>query len=245
MCFHTSIFITLDELAIRYGKKNHVHHTGIQIEEKSYHVSAFTDPEYPIITANEEIQIYKWELIPFFIKNRTEAEEIRKRTKNARAETIFEKPSFRTSILRRRCIIPATGYFEYHHLDNKQTEPYFIFLKENEIFSIGGVYDFWQDPDTMEIVKTFSMITTPANEMTNWIHNGGKNPGRMPFILHKQNEKKWLDVNTTKEEIQALLKPFPANEMEAYVINRNFIKKNPQDPTIIHPEIIKNEGKKR
>jgi len=234
---------TIGQLASRYDKKTNLVEKEKEILENNYHISAFINPDYPIITRADEIQNYKWGLIPFWVKPKgvtqddikttiDEAEKIRKGTYNSRAETIFEKPSFRTAIEYNRCLIPSTGYFEYHH-NNDTITPYFIFLKETEIFSIAGVYDEWVNPDTGELIRTFSMITTEANELAGWIHNGGKNPGRMPVILSENDEKRWLNKDLSKKEINALLRPYPAMFMDAYIVCKDFYKKNPHDRSII------------
>lgn len=131
-----------------------------------------------------------------------------------------------------RILIPSTGYFEYHH-EGKETTPYFIFLKDEELFSIGGISDTWKNPETGEEFETFSLITTPANELTGWIHNGGKNPERMPYIIAQELEKAWLNPDATKEELHDLMKVYPAEKMDAYIVKKDFIKRNPKDPEII------------
>ena len=79
---------------------------------------------------------------------------------NARAETVFELPSFRSPVLSKRCLIPATGYFEFHHRD-KNAIPYYIFLKDEAIFSFGGLYEQWRNPVTNETERTFAILTVP------------------------------------------------------------------------------------
>lgn len=138
-------------------------------------------------------------LIPFWIKAKQEAEEIRKMTLNARADTIFEKPSFREPIIKKRCLIPSTGYFEWRHEGVKKI-PYYIYLKDEKIFSI---------------------ITTDTNSLTDYIHNAKH---RMPAILSKEDEEKWLDPTLPKKEISSLLKPFEAERMDAFTIKKNHQK---------------------
>jgi putative SOS response-associated peptidase YedK len=193
-------------------------------------------------------------LIPNWLRapgSEKELQAWRTKTINARCETIFEKPSFRTPIIKGRCLFPATGYFEYHHettgstgstgsptagsLTNGTKTPYFIHLKDTELFSMAGIYDRWQSPDGQEIYS-FSLITTPANELTGWIHNGGTQSGRMPVIISEEDEKRWLQPDLTFSEITALMKTFPAEHMQAYAIKKDFIKKNPNDATILEAD---------
>ena len=89
-------------------------------------------------------------------------------------------------------VVPVTGYFEFHH-SGKEVTPHYIFLKDEEVFGLRGLCDEWEHPDTGEIVQTFTVLTVPANELCRGIHNGGKNPFRMPLIIGKENENRWLD----------------------------------------------------
>lgn len=95
---------------------------------------------------------------------------------------------------------------------------------------MAGIYDRWLDKETGEEYDTFSIITTDANPLTDYIHN---TKHRMPAILSKEDEKKWLDSSISKTDIESLLKPFEADRMDAYVIENDFIKKAPTDPTIL------------
>lgn len=234
MCFHNSMNKRLKQLAERYGRKTDIVETYKEILEKKYHVTAFTNPDYPIITKEEEIQDFKWGLIPFWTKDMEKAKDIRKKTYNARAETVFDLPSYRMPIRKQRCIIPSTGYFEWRHEKGNKI-PYFIYVKDQPVFSMGGMYDYWINPETGEEISTFSMITTEANELTGYIHNGGNNPHRMPLILSPENEEKWLSDKLSAEDIKSLLKPFIADKMDAYMVDKNFIKMNPEDKDIIEP----------
>lgn len=232
------------KLAKRYRRQSDIVEIYQDILNERYNVSAFTNPPWPIITHENEIQVYTWGLVPFWIKakgnretDRKEAVEransIRKRTYNARAETLFELPSFRTPIRHNRCIIPSTGYFEYHHQPDGTTTPYYIYLKNEPVFSMAGIFDSWLNPQTGKEEYTFSMITTEANDLTGEIHNGGKNPHRMPLILPREKEETWLKPSLSETEIKSFLKTFPSNDMDAYVVRPDFRKKNPHDKTIL------------
>ena len=217
------------KLAARYGRKSDVVEIYQDILNEQYHVSAFTFPKYPIITTLKEIQVFNWGLIPFWIKTEEDADEIRRMTLNARADTIFEKPSFREPIMKKRCIVPSTGYFEWRHEGTKKI-PYYIYLKDEPIFSMAGIYDSWLDKETGEELSTFSIITTDTNPLTDYIHN---TKHRMPTILPKEDEERWLDPDLQKADVTSLLKPFDANKMDAYIIEKDFIKKISTDPTIL------------
>lgn len=218
------------KLAAHYGRKSDVVEIYQDILNEQYHVNAFTFPKYPIITTSDEIQVFNWGLIPFWTKDEANANEIRRMTLNARVDTIFEKPSFREPIMKKRCIVPSTGYFEWRHEGTKKI-PYYIYLKDEPIFSMAGIYDSWLDKETGEEHSTFSIITTDTNSLTDYIHN---TKHRMPAILSKENEEKWLNPGSQKADIASLLKPYDAEQMDAYVIENDFIKKKPADRTILN-----------
>lgn len=229
MCFHNSMSAKAIKLAARYGRKSDIVEIYQDILNEQYHVNAFNYPKCPIITESDEIQVFNWGLIPFWIKDEKNAEEIKRMTLNARADTIFEKPSFREPIMKKRCIIPSTGYFEWRH-EGKKKIPYFIFLKDEPIFSMAGIYDSWLDKKTGEVKQTFSIITTDANPLTDYIHN---TKHRMPAILSKEEENRWLDSSLSKTEIDSLLNPYEADKMDAYIVENDFINKASTDPSIL------------
>lgn len=131
--------------------------------------------------------------------------------------------------MKKRCIIPSTGYFEWRH-EGKKKIPYFIFLKDEPIFSMAGIYDSWLDKKTGEVKQTFSIITTDANPLTDYIHN---TKHRMPAILSKEEENRWLDSSLSKTEIDSLLNPYEADKMDAYIVENDFINKASTDPSIL------------
>ena len=213
MCYHNSL--TADEMTLSGRYKS-------QWKENSYkpryHENAFSFAKRPVITSEEpdKFNMYSWGLIPFWVKSKEEANKMRGYTPNAMCETVFEKPSFRGAIKTKRCLIPSTGFFEWRD-HNKKKYPYFIKLKNEEIFSMGGIYDEWVDKETGEIFNTFSIITTEANPLMAKVHNVKK---RMPLILNRETEKEWLYPSLKPEDIKALMKPFPEQEMEAHTIGK-------------------------
>ena len=229
MCFHNSMSKKAQQLAARYGRKSDIIEIAQDIINEQYHVNAFNFPKYPIVTTSDEIQVFNWGLIPFWIKTEEDADEIRRMTLNARADTIFEKPSFWEPIMKKRCIVPSTGYFEWRHEGGKKI-PYYIYLKDEPIFSMAGIYDTWLDKETGNEHTTFSIITTDTNPLTDYIHN---TKHRMPAILSKEDEEKWLEPGLSKAEIATLLNPYDADLMDAYVIRNDFMKKVPTDETIL------------
>jgi len=237
MCYFVSLIKSKVLLEQRYQAKF--------LNEKKYKpkylFSAFTLPFLPIIKNgdNKYIHMHHWGLIPFWSKDTKKAEDIRFKTFNARAETIFEKPSFKYPILRKRCLVPVNGFFEWREYKGKKY-PYYVKLKSQEIFSLGGVWDSWKNNKSGEIVNTFSIITTPANPLLEKIHNRKK---RMPVIINIENENLWIKNNTEKKIIKSLLSSYSEKNMETYPVSKllSSRKSNKNDPNIIkkhyYPEL--------
>lgn len=185
---------------------------------KFFHVSGFIHPQVYVITQEEPqwIQAYEWGLIPAWCKDEKQAEEISNHTLNAMCETIFEKPSFRASIRKKRCLVIVSGFYEWHTLGKKKF-PFYIHHKSGEFFSMGGIYEHWLNKTTGELHRTFSIITTPANRLLSVIHNSKM---RMPLIFTKKDEKQWINHDLSKEKITSLMKPLPDGELKAYSVSR-------------------------
>ena len=232
MCFYSSSSKRALALAKRYGRKTNIIEMAQEILDEQYKITAFSHPDCPIITANEDIEIAKWGLIPHWTKTINDAAKIRKMCLNARSETVFSKPAFRGSIHSRRCLLPVTGYFELQQT-KQGVIPYHIFLRNEDIFSIGGLFEKWYNADTKETIQTFSILTTAANELCSTIHNGGKNPFRMPVIIGKENEELWFDNSLKEDDIRQFFQPFETTLMDAYPISKDFLKKSPKDPSVI------------
>ncbi|UJH91675.1 SOS response-associated peptidase [Antarcticibacterium sp. 1MA-6-2] len=133
-------------------------------------INAYTFNRTPVITAENkgEIQMFNWGLIPFWAKS----DNIKKSTLNARIETATEKPAFRNSV-ENRCLTIANGYYEWQWLDpkGKQKQKYLIQPKGQEIFAFAGIYSTWKKPDNNELINSYSILTTEANELMSRIHN--------------------------------------------------------------------------
>ena len=214
MCYFSSISVSFKIIEDRFGVKF------IQSEsfKPVFSACGFNLPALPVISNqnSEGIDLLNWGLIPFWVKDGLAADGIRQRTLNARSETIFEKPAFRQSIISKRCLVLANGFFEWRHIGS-ETFPYYIQMKNHEPFAFAGVWDRWINPDTKEQIKSFAIITTRANSLLAKIHNIQK---RMPVILPREKEKEWLSSGLAKGSIEALLQPFDAEQMEGYQVAR-------------------------
>jgi len=197
----------------------------LEIEEGSYkpRYNCAPSQNLPVISNAEpgRLSFYRWGLIPFWAKDMT----IGNRMINARAETILEKSSFKHPFQHNRCLVPSDGFFEWKK-ESKGKVPYRIITKDNAIFAMAGIWDTWKDSEGT-ILRSFSIITTEANELMQPIHD------RMPVILLPEYEKEWLQGSDAITLLN-FLKPFPSELMEAYPIS--MLVNSPLNDS---PEVIK------
>ena len=166
--------------------------------------------EVPIVvreSPNRAVMM-RWGLVPFWAKD----PKIGNKTINARAETVQTKPAYRASLKRRRCIVPATGFFEWKRAKDGKI-PHFIKMKDDSFFGFAGLYDRWKAPEGSTLVS-FTIITTQSNAVMSKIHD------RMPVILEPENEDMWLgNQPLDADQLSSVLRPFPARLMEAYEVS--------------------------
>jgi len=190
-----------------------------------FHTTGFMHWKLPVIVQNDKkkFDFYQWGIIPKWTKSIKEGLIFSNKTLNARAETIFDKASFKSAIKKNRCLIIADGYYEHHHHKGK-TYPFFIELKNKKPMSLAGIYEKWVDKETGEVFFTTAIITTKANSLMQKIHNNPKmKESRMPLILNKEDEMNWLKEypeNDLQNQLKKLIRSFDAKEMEAYTVNK-------------------------
>ncbi len=219
MCGRYSEAKNLKEIAERFD---------LEPEEEDYQPTYNASPtmKLPVITNTDpqQLSFMQWSLIPHWSKTK----EIKSTTFNAKAETLTEAASYRALITSKRCLVPAAGFYEWKKITppakdmfgndipapkTKQAkQPYFINLKNDQLFSFAGLWDEWVDKASGEVLHSFTIITTEANALVKPIHD------RMPVILSPEAEKLWLAGNLPKEELLALLQPFNPEEMKAVPI---------------------------
>ena len=147
---------------------------------------------------------------------------------NARAETLAEKPSFRVSLGRRRCLILADGFYEWQAVGKKKV-PYFIRLLDDRPFAFAGLWESWQGPDHT-LVESCTIITTEANSLMRPIHD------RMPVILPSECHQRWLDpALRDTAAVTPLLRPYPAQDMTAAPVSAYVNSPAHDDPRCIEP----------
>lgn len=188
-----------------------------------FHITGFEHPKLPVITNEhpDEFNLFQWGLIPTWVKDQQQADEIHNKTINARGETLFEKPAFKKSASNKRCIIMVDGFFEHQH-QKKQLVPYYISLKDGAPISLAGIWEEWENPENGMKLSTVSVVTTLANPLMAEIHNNPKlKEARMPLILPAELESEWLtEINEkiSEEQVKALIQPFDENLMQAWAV---------------------------
>lgn len=207
MCYTIKINLTREQIEKRFNavlQQPELFSTGDKI-------NAFSLPRVPVICSDnpEEIRLFFWGLIPFWVKDIVSANEIRRKTFNAKAETLTEKPSFKNSLKSKRCLVVVSGFYEWQTAEKKKI-PYLMSLKNQPIFALAGLFDIWKNAENNEILKTFTIITTRANPKMEEIHNLKK---RMPVILSSEDEKTWLSPELTTIEMTRIFEPYPQEQM--------------------------------
>jgi len=227
MCYHKQNKASQTELTERYHAaltepyKPLFHENGFNHMASPVLISVPPAHDTEIMQGTNPPVIFKnmsWGLIPFWIKSTPDALQIRIRTLNAISEEAFEKPSFRDSIRKRRCLVPCTGFYEWRWGDSSGKVKYPYFIKTDQpIFSLAGIWSEWENKETGTLVETYSVLTTRANPLMEKIHNSKK---RMPVILPMAYERDWLNPNLSKEDILALCQPYATEKMDAWTISR-------------------------
>ena len=151
----------------------------------------------------------RWGLIPSWSKDAS----IGYKMFNARSETLLEKPSFRSLIKKRRCLILADSLYEWRLNEDGTKTPMRIQLKSKEAFAFAGLWDVWKTPEG-ERLKTCTIITGEPNELVAPIHN------RLAIILPREVEREWIDPNNDVGHVVSLLKPYPSELMQAYEVSK-------------------------
>ncbi len=203
MCGRYSLIADLGELARRFEFE------GDWLEfESSYNVAPTHDVLTVVGGEARRAGYMRWGLIPHWAKDH----KIGSRMINARAETVAEKPSFRDSLRRRRCLVLADGFYEWQR-NGKEKRPMRVVMRSGEPFAFAGIWSVWKDPEGNR-VPTCAIITTIANDVLEPIHE------RMPVILPKEAEQFWLDPSVDDPAaITDVLTPAPDDAMNAYEVS--------------------------
>jgi putative SOS response-associated peptidase YedK len=161
------------------------------------------------------VDSFRWGLVPFYATNASGAA----RLINARAETVESTPAFRTAFARHRCIVPADAFYEWRRERDPATgravrsEPFAIRRTDGEPLAMAGLWSSWRNPETAARLYTCTIVTTDPNELVARLHD------RMPVILDPTDWDAWLSDSTTPRELRPLLRPAPAEPLEAYAVS--------------------------
>lgn len=211
MCGRFALYYALGELLQRYG---------LNLPQFSlsarYNIAPMQpSPVVAVVDDKKNLGYMRWGLVPAWAKD----EKMAARMINARSETVAEKPSFRKPFKSQRCLVPATGYYEWKELpESRPTKkvkvPMYFTINDGELFSFAGLWDRWQRFDGKEVIS-FTIITTEPNDLSAPIHN------RMPVILNQEDEESWLDpTNEDTEQLTAMLRPYDSDKMSVYPVSK-------------------------
>jgi len=170
-----------------------------------------------------EFTHFQWGLIPSWSKEPS----IGSRMINARAETAAEKPAFRAAFRRRRCLLPATGFYEWQATGGRK-QPMYIHAAGGGLVSLAGLWEVWQSPDG-GLLETCAILTTTPNALMESIHN------RMPVILEPLDYDMWLHPDTPVDQLHHLLRPFDAAALDAYPVGTGVNRPQNDSAELIAP----------
>jgi putative SOS response-associated peptidase YedK len=174
--------------------------------------------------SDRKLAILRWGLIPAWVKDSASgAQPI-----NAKAETAAEKPMFHDAFRRRRCLVPADGFYEWRQED-KRKQPVYICMKDREPFAFAGLWEHWENQDG-QAIESCTILTTEPNDLLKPIHN------RMPVILNPKDYDLWLDPDVRDSgKVRRLLGPYPPEEMTAYPVSLRVNNPRNDDAQCIEP----------
>jgi len=170
------------------------------------------------------LDFLRWGLIPSWAKDSS----IGHKMINARAETVHEKPAFRQAIKYRRCLVIASGFYEWR-MEGKQKIPLYVHLKDGSPMAFAGLWDSWKPPEN-GFVESCTILTTSSNKLIEPLHD------RMPVILHPLEYQPWLDGDMTDPtKLQRLCHPYPADLMEMWPVSPLVNNPKNESPDLIKP----------
>ncbi len=178
----------------------------------------------PVITSDSPkgFSFFYWGITPDFAKNKPVSQKFI----NAKAETVNQKASFKSSFKSRRCLIPADGFYEWKKVGKKTKIPYRFTIDSGEPFAFAGIWEEYEN-ESGESKHTFLILTTEPNSLVKDIHD------RMPVILNRKDEKTWLDKYSTESTLLSLLKTYPTESMLSYTVSQQVNQIKNDDPSLI------------
>lgn len=221
MCGRYSLTRRQQEISERFGLEQ-------LLDEFKPRFNISPTQNVPVIVQEEEQKIitpYRWGLIPSWVKDLKTARQII----NSRSETILEKPFFKRLVTKKRCLIPADGFYEWKKGANpKQKIPMWIHLVDKSLFAFAGIYDEWKSEE--KNFRSYSIITCAANDVVAPVHD------RMPVILPRELEDKWLDPEfKDPDEIMKMLVPYPNELVTMYQVSSDVNSAKTDQPHMTDP----------
>jgi putative SOS response-associated peptidase YedK len=179
----------------------------------------------PVVIDSEarKIEMLRWGLIPYWAKDAA----IGNKLINARAETISEKPAFRSAFERRRCLVVANGFYEWKKQGKGPAIPYFYYREGGKPFAFAGLWENWVNPEG-EKVRSCTIITCESNELVRPVHP------RMPVVLTGDDLWKWMD-GESKAELLAVLAPYEKGDLRVHQVATTVNRPDPEGPELIEP----------
>jgi len=230
MCFTVSIFASTHEIETALGAV----FDDASAYQPYFHVSGFVHPNLPFVTNErpDAIETLRWGLVPGWVKDREKADDLADKTLNARSETVFEKPSFRSAIVKRRGLLPVNGFVEWRHESDVKI-PHLITRRDQDLFTLGCIWESWTDKTSGEVLRTFSIVTTEANEMMSYVHN---NKQRMPVVIPTEARSAWLNEDD-RGMVSRLMHPLEEGILQAVPLNRDVsrVKVNTDHADLLEP----------
>lgn len=220
MCGRYTITVTLEELMVRYM----IDETTVPFHRPKYNVAPGQQVLAVIRDSGGKNRLgeLKWGLVPPWADD----VKVGYMMINARSETAASKPAFKGPLQRKRCILPADGFYEWQKTARGK-QPMRITLKTRSVFSLAGLYETWTSPNG-EKLSTCTILTTHPNEVVSPIHD------RMPVILKPEHEDVWLDREQQDVPyLMSLLQPFPSDQLEAYPVAASVGNVRNDDPSLI------------
>jgi putative SOS response-associated peptidase YedK len=227
MCGRYTITATPDQLALYIQGDGGSNPPPAPPAQHVARYNAAPTQQLPVLlnAGERQIEFLRWGLIPSWTKQLDNKYSMI----NARAETLAEKPSFKRALERRRCLVFADSFYEWQKsADGKHKTPMRIMLESRDLFAFAGLWETWRSPDD-EIIRSFTVITTAANDFMKPIHD------RMPVILRREDEQHWLDDGAGMAVWNDLLRQYPPDLMKAYPVSKRVNVASVDDPSLIAP----------
>jgi putative SOS response-associated peptidase YedK len=209
-------------LAERFGVDD------VRIEEHEARYNIAPRAEVPAIRRRQDrtvLSSLRWGLVPSWAKD----PKMGDRLINARAESVADKPAYRTAFERRRCIIPADGFYEWRKVaGQRRKQPMFVHRRDGEPMAFAGLWEVWRENEDDDWLRTCAIVTTHANDLLAPIHD------RMPVILPERAWDTWLDPETSPETLQGLLVPVPDDIVVVYPVSPLVNSADNEGPELVH-----------